>query len=361
MKDCKKEQRNIGESMLTRLSPIPKALLEGKKIVDIEGKEVKLEDISRKNELAGEAAEYLTCLVDYILNDDELKGIVADGSKAYYEIADVNFDAAIDVMTSGIKALREDCKKAVAYYMKNPPTPRVIVSPSGSLYYMQPFVITIKGGKVEKEGKLKRLANLKTNRPEGITEIKSNMTLSFSKPLFSAFFEKEGGYYYIPNALYAHIHNYLIEIKKHALTSEKATPKEKDRYKDIDAGWLSVIITRFARYVLIHNNFTTEQLKQKDFESKINIEIIPMLQAICPQYLRSYKGKTETHIEVHDAQKVENILKSAISTLTCIEKYCTPRFLIAFEGMDSNYIHLTAYHPKSERAKRERTQSLQAR
>lgn len=269
-------------------------------IVDETGKEVDTSNLSRKDELTSSVgAEYLMSFIDYICTHHRSE--VDTSGASYYEIANVDFQAALDIMSGGIKSQRKRAAVAIYHYCTSPKPCLIIPPDGGQMHHMIPIVVDltlVDGNKLtpKQAGKIARLRYTKIVDKEtgekqvfDVTGVVDTMTILFAKPLCSAFFAKKNSTYSFPTGLYANAWQIAHDIKTNneGKTGYEAIEK---MLKIMDTEINLAAFMRLVRYITIHNNLTKDDIKNKDIERLNYLDEIDLLQHVYPSFLHREKN-----------------------------------------------------------------------
>jgi hypothetical protein len=289
-------------------------------IYDINGNIVESKNIARQNELTGAGIEYLTSYVEYICT--HYKTSVEDKSRFYYESPPIEWAAFLDIVTGGITGQRERAEIAIMH-LHAKPKPVLVQASNGHLLSMQPFVITFDWGRPEAlDAKAAaRLAHLNENKDNKKRLPIDTISILFSKPLFEDFFRKGAGTYSFPVGMYAKFFKEASDLKKSIVKNQKEYSLS-DEYFDLDHDTYISAYTRFARYIMLHNNLTGAEFKNKKHYSIISFDLPKVLDFISQVYPSaiSTNGRGERRI---DMPKFRKFLANSIALYRII-----PNFLL---------------------------------
>jgi hypothetical protein len=377
MKKYQRATKNELESFLLRNNQVKIQPELFNNIYDTDGKIVT--NVSRKNELTGAGVEYVTSYVEYICTHFKTS-VVKTNSKIYYEAPPIEWDAFLDIVTGGIPGQRDRAVMAILKLHANP-KPVLIRRNDGHIVSMQPFVLTFDWGKPETLGvrAADKLAQMqkgaeelarkrefetakKENRPFNVDNIKfpdllpiETITVQFSKPLFYDFFRKGAGNYSFPTGMYARMYHEASGIKKLLISRREKGEYIADEYMDIDQETYISAYTRFTRYIMLHNNLTKADLKNKKHYSPLIFDLektLDFLSSVYPSAI-STNGRRERHV---DMPKFTKFLSSAIALYRCI-----PNFLLypVLEHIDRMGFRLGIYTTMeaADRADKERKEA----
>jgi hypothetical protein len=333
-------------------------------IYDADGNIIKPGNYSRKNEMTGAGIEYVTSYVEYLCT--HLKTMVLEtNSKNYYESAPVEWAAFLDIVTGGISNQRDRAAKEILRLHASP-KPVLIRRCNGNVVSMQPFILIFDWGKPEtldaraaanlvrmQEGaeglarKREIEAARKENRPLNVDNIKfpdllpiESITVQFSKPLFDDFFRKGAGSYSFPTGMYAKMFQEANDLKE-SLTKHR---KEyglaaDDEILDLDQEAYISAYTRFARYIMLHNNLTSTDIKNKEHCSTLVFDLnktLDFLSSVYPSAI-STNGRRERRV---DTPKFKKFISSAIALYRVIPNFL---FYPTLEYIDRHGFRLGIY------------------
>jgi len=321
MKKYQRATRNELNTFLLRNNAVKTQPELFNDVCDADGKTVNPKNLSRQNELTGTGIEYLTSYVEYICT--HFKNTVTDKSRLYYEAPPIEWPAFLDIVTGGISGLREEAERAVMQAHAKP-KPILIQAPNGHYMSMQPFVITFDWGN-QKELEEKAAARI-----AGLNKVQDGMerlpvktiSMLFSKPLFGDFFREGANNYSFPVGMYAKFRKEAINIKNSLVSFRENGGNVTDEELEVDQGTFISAYTRFARYIMLHNNLTGRNLKNKNHYSPLNFDYnktLDFLTSVYPSAI-STNGRRERRI---DMPKFIKFLSSAIAFYRCI-----PNFLL---------------------------------
>lgn len=292
------ETHNELETALARISPKQPDLFANTIVTD-KGVEVDKSTLSRKDELTSSVgAEYIMSIVDYMCTHYHKK--VTDAGTLYYEIANIDWQVALDIATGGIKSQRKRAAIAMYHYCATPKSCIIVPPDSGQKYYMQPFTIAMKlvdGNKLtpNQAGKIARLKYKKTVNEEtkekqtfDVTGIIDTVTILFAKPLYSAFFAKRNSTYSLPTGLYAKAWEVGHIVKKDNVNNKECENLKKP-LEVMDTEVNISAFVRLVRYTLLHSNFNREDRKNKDFRRILHFDEIDLLKHVYPSFLHREK------------------------------------------------------------------------
>jgi hypothetical protein len=294
MKKYQHATKNELDTLLFRAGEIKRQPERFTEIRDVDGNIVDPSEIKRTNELTGAGLEYLTSLGEYLFTHH--KKMFDNKQQHYFTSAPIDWSAAIDIATGGIAGQRKRAEIAIMHWHAKP-KPTLIIAQDGQRYSMLPFVIVFNWGRPEElDAKAAaRLARIKKNDDQELFPIKS-ITIMFAKPLFEDYFRKSAGTYSFPAGMYAKMFKEANNVKKLIAKNEDEvfSQKEKRELDSIDHDTYVSAYTRFARYVIRHNNLTGKEMKDKKHHSPITIEIIPFLLEVYPRAVGK-NGRGEIH------------------------------------------------------------------
>jgi hypothetical protein len=306
-------------------------------IYDTDGNIVKPGDYSRRNELTGAGIEYVTSYVEYLCTHFK-DLVIKNNSNNYYESPSVEWGLFLDIVTGGISNQRDRAAKEILRLHANP-KPVLIRRNDGHVVSMQPFILIFDWGKPEtlearaadnlarmQEG-AERLARKreveaarKGNRPLNVDNIKfpdllpiESITVQFSKPLFDDFFRKGAGNYSFPTGMYAKMFKEANDLKESLAEHRKEYGlAADDEILELDQEAYISAYTRFTRYIMLHNNLTSADVKNKDHYSTLVFDLnktLDFLSSVYPSAI-STNGRRERRV---DMPKFIKFLSSAIA------------------------------------------------
>jgi len=342
MKKYQRATKNELETLLLRNNYVKLQPELFDDIYDINGNMVSLDNISRKDEMTGAGIEYITSFIEYVCTHH--KSDIEDRSSHYYEAPPTEWPAFLDIVTGGIAGQREHAEIAIMH-LHSKPRPVLIKSQSGRLLSMQPFVITFDWGRPEKlDAKAaSKLAQL-NNNPDGRQRLPiSTISTLFSKPLFESFFRKGACSFSFPTGMYAKFLKEARDIKMDLARQKReyGTVKITDEVLQLDNNTYISAYTRFARYIMLHNNLTGRNLKNKNHYSTISFNLqktIDFLSQVYPSAL-STNGRGERRIDI-DMPKFKVFIANSIALYRVI-----PNFLLypVLERIDRHGFRLGIY------------------
>jgi len=333
-------------------------------IYDADGNIIKPGNYSRKNEMTGAGIEYVTSYVEYLCT--HLKTMVLEtNSKNYYESTPVEWAAFLDIVTGGISNQRDRAANEILRLHANQ-KPVLIKRRDGHVVSMQPFILIFDWGKPETldaraAANLARMqkgaeelarkreieAARKENRPLNVDNIKypdllpiETITIQFSKPLFDDFFREGAGSYSFPTGLYAKMFQKANELKESLAKHRKEYGlAANDEILDLDQEAFISAYTRFARYIMLHNNLMATDIKNKEHYSTLVFDFYKTLDFLTSVYPSavSTNGRKERRV---DMPKFVKFLSNAIALYRVI-----PNFLLypTLEYIDRHGFRLGIY------------------
>jgi hypothetical protein len=324
MKKYQHSTHNELETFLTRNGQVQRNPELFNDIRDETGNIVDPKNVKRTNELTGAGIEYMTSGIEYLCTHFR-ENIIDEPQLLYYQTPTIKWDAWIDIVTGGITGQRKRAEIAIMH-LHAKPKPILITAQDGHRWSMQPFVIAFDWGKKEElNAKLAaNLARLKCNKKELLPI--DTITVQFSRPLFSDFFRSGAGTYSFPCGMYAKMFNRMNGFKKNII---KEQPEDARDVKDADSDIYLSAYARFARYIILHNNFSAEQLKNRHknpCRTTLKINPIELAEAVYPSALR----KSRTGERIIDDSKFEKFFTTAFCLFNLIEGF---QFYPAVEGV----------------------------
>jgi hypothetical protein len=314
-------------------------------IYDTAGNIITPVNYSRRNELTGAGIEYVTSYVEYLCTHFKTM-VVKNNSNNYYESPPVEWEAFLDIVTGGISNQRDRAAKEILRLHASP-RPVLIRRHNGHIVSMQPFILTFDWGKPEtldargaanlarmQEG-ANRLARkreieaaTKENRPFNVDNIKypdllpiESITIQFSKPLFDDFFRKGAGNYSFPTGMYAKMFQEANDFKESLAKHRKEYGlAADDEILDLDQEAYIAAYTRFARYIMLHNNLTSTDIKNKGHYSTLVFDLnktLEFLSSVYPSAI-STNGRRERRV---DTPKFIKFLSSSIALYRAIPNF----------------------------------------
>jgi hypothetical protein len=289
--------------------------------------------------------------VEYICT--HYKNLVKDRIRLYYEAPPIDWPAFLKIITGDIQGQRERAERAVLQ-LHAKPKPVLIQDPDGHYLSMQPFVISFDWKRPEElDAKVAaRLAGL-NKKEDGIERLPIKIiSVLFSKPLFENFFRKGTGTYSFPVGMYAKMVKEASDMKNSLIAMQKKGYDITDEETKIDHDAHISGYTRFARYIMLHNNLTGANLKNKSHYSRLSFDVektIDFLNSVYPSAV-STNGRKERRV---DMPKFTNFLSGAIALYRNI-----PNFLLypVLEHIDNAGFRLGIYTSMeaADKADRER-------
>jgi hypothetical protein len=280
------ETRNEVQSTLIRINQVKEHPERFKDIRDSEGNPIDPATIKRENELTGAAIEYLICFVDFVCT--HLKNYVSNPEGDYYSTPQFEWGAALRIMTGGVSGQNERAEKAIMMYMKKP-VMKLCLCSDGHYKGGWPFVVSFDWGtREELEAKGRAIFDgLNTNRgrkqDNGPRLPIQTVTIMFFKPLFEAFFQKNPSTYSFPLGMYAHFYKIASETRKAIENNQTNISSEAAEFaKEADSDTNVIAYTRFARYIVQHNNLTKADLRKTGFLGAVSIPVLEFLKAVYP-------------------------------------------------------------------------------
>jgi hypothetical protein len=313
-------------------------------IYDMDGNIITTDNISRKNELTGAGIEYVTSYIEYICT--HYNSLIGRANNNYYEAPAIEWEAFLDIITGGISNQRDRAAYEILRLHANP-KPVLIKRNDGHVVSMQPFVLIFDWGKpetlsaraaenlarmqkgVEELAKKRALETAKKeNRPLNIDDVKSpellpieTITVQFSKPLFDDFFRKGAGNYSFPTGMYAKMFKEAHDLKESLAEHRKEYGlAADDEMLDLDQEAYISAYTRFTRYIMLHNNLTSADVKNKEHYSTLVFDLnktLDFLSSVYPSAI-STNGRRERRI---DMPKFIKFLSSAIALYRVIPNF----------------------------------------
>jgi len=364
MKKYQRATKNELETFMLRSNHINMQPELFNDIYDVDDNIIKPGNYSRKNELTGAGIEYVTSYVEYLCTHFETR-VLTTNSENYYESPHIEWAAFLDIITGGITNQRDRAANEILRLHANP-RPVLIRRCNGHIVSMQPFILIFDWGKPETldaraAANLARMqkgaeeltrnreieAARKENRPLNFDNIKfpellpiESITVQFSKPLFEDFFRKGAGNYSFPTGMYAKMFKGANDLKE-SLTKHR---KEyglaaDDEILDLDQETYISAYTRFARYIMLHNNLTLADIKNKEHYSPLVFnpnKTLDFLSSVYPSAI-STNGRRERRV---DMPKFTKFLSSAIALYRVM-----PNFLLypTLEYIDRHGFRLGIY------------------
>ena len=323
MKKYQRTTKNEMETFLIRSNQLKAQPELFNSIYDINGNMVSLDNISRKDEMTGAGIEYITSFIEYVCT--HYRESIEDKSSHYYEAPLIEWTAFLDIVTGGITGQRERAETAIMH-LHAKPRPVLVKASDGHIISMQPFVISFDWGLPEElDAKAAaRLAHLNSNSDNRQRLPIKTISILFSKPLFGDFFREGAGTYSIPVGMYAKFFKEANELKKSLAQSKKeyGTAEITDKMLELDNNTYISSYTRFARYIMLHNNLSGKDFKNKNHYSTINFDFqktVDFISQVYPSAL-TVNGRGERRV---DMKKFIEFLSSSISLYRVI-----PNFLI---------------------------------
>ena len=376
MKKYQRATKNELETFLLRNNQVKIQPELFNDIYDTDGNNIN-HSFSRKNELTGAGIEYVTSYVEYICTHFKTT-VTKTSSQIYYEAPPIEWKAFLDIVTGDLTDQRDRAAMAILKLHANP-KPVLIRRNDGHIVSMQPFVLTFDWGKPEtlsaraaanlarmQEGaeelarKRESESAKKENRPFNIDNIKfpyllpiETITVQFSKPLFDDFFRKKAGSYSFPTGMYAKMFKEANDLKESIFKHrEDYGLAADDELSDVDKEVYISAYTRFTRYIMLHNNLTKADLKNKGHYSPLIFDLdktLDFLSSVYPSAI-STNGRRERRV---DMPKFTKFLASAIALYRSI-----PDFLLypVLEHIDRRGFRLGIYTTMeaADKADRER-------
>jgi hypothetical protein len=303
-----REPKNEVDTFLTRVNKVKQRPELFKEVYDISGNIVDPAKITRANEMTGAGIEYLTSFVDFICT--HFRDTVDQSNVHYYVTPDFDWSAAIDIMTGGIPGQRERAEIAIMHYMAKPKQALVLCA-DGHYRSAQPFILVFDWGRKEDldakaAARLARLNKSKGKKPEkddGSQRLPiAKVTVMFFKPLFEDFFKKDASTYSFPAGMYAKIFKITNDAKREGRKRLKdevdtATSRKKNEIlTTFDNETTLSAYTRFARYVIRHNNLTGKEKPDALGKlGRITLDTQDLIQSVYPSLIES-KGEGKRRI-----------------------------------------------------------------
>jgi len=333
-------------------------------IYDADGNIIKPGNFSRKNEFTGAGIEYVTSYVEYLCTHHKTK-VIKTASENYYESPAVEWAGFLDIITGGISNQRDRAAKEILR-LHAKPKPVLIRRNNGHVVSMQPFILIFDWGKPEtmdaraaanlarmQEGadglarKREIEAARKENRPLNVDNIKfpdllpiESITVQFSKPLFDDFFRKGAGNYSFPTGMYAKMFQEVNDLKESLAKHRKEYGiAADDEILDLDQEAYISAYTRFARYIMLHNNLTSTDIKNKEHYSTLVFDLnktLDFLSSVYPSAI-STNGRKERRA---DMAKFTKFLSNAIALYRVIPNFL---FYPTLEYIDRHGFRLGIY------------------
>jgi len=314
-------------------------------IHDAYGNIIKPGNFTRKNEFTGAGIEYVTSYVEYICTHYKTE-VVKNNSNNYYEFPPVEWGAFLDIVTGGISNQRDRAAKEILRLHASP-KPVLIRCCNGHVVSMQPFILIFDWGKPETlnaraatnlarmqegaEGLARKReidAAKKEDRPLNVDNIKfpnllpiDSITVQFSKPLFEDFFRKGAGNYSFPTGMYAKMFQEANDLKESLAKHRKEHGiAANDEILDLDQEAYISAYARFARYIMLHNNLTSKDIKNKEHYSTLVFDLnktLDFLSSVYPSAI-STNGRKERRV---DMPKFTKFLSNAIALYRVIPNF----------------------------------------
>jgi hypothetical protein len=296
MKKWQRETKNELNSILLRVGMVKDQPELFQDIYDSDGHIVPIENLSRANELSGAGLEYLTSIADYIYTHYK-KNINHNNSNLYDEFPYLEWGAALKIASGGIAGQTERIERTIMQYIAKPKMV-FMIDKDDHLHTRWPFILDFDwGGPGKLDAKQAiRLSNLnktkgnKAEKEDGLPRLPiQGVTIMAAKPLFEQFFIR-GSTYSFPTGMYAKMyHNAMLLRKSFAKNGLGDDPL-------IDTDTHISAYTRYARYIMSHNNLTPIQSKDKKYDDTIELPAIKFVKSVYPSLL-SRNGRKEEHIE----------------------------------------------------------------
>jgi hypothetical protein len=362
MKEYQRATKNELETFLIRNNQIKMQPQLFNDIYDING-DIVTSKVSRKNELTGAGIEYVTSFVEYICTHYKTS-VNETYSKNYYESPPTEWKAFLDIITGGIPGQRDRAANEILRLHANP-KPVLIKRNNGHIVSMQPFILTFDWGRLETMdaraaanlARLQKGSAVLAKRRELIVAKKENIpfnrddrkypdllpiekiTVQFSRPLFGDFFRKGAGNYSFPSGMYANMYKIASDMKHFLVSPRKERGDMTDEEMEVDQQMFISAYTRFARYIMLHNNLTKVDIKNKEHYSPLIFDLektLDFLGSVYPSAIRT-NGRLERHVDI---PKTIKFLSTAIAIYRCI-----PNFLLypVLEHIDRKGFRLGIY------------------
>lgn len=296
MKKWQRATKNELDSILLRVGIVKEQPELFQDIYDSEGKIVPINSLSRANELSRAGVEYLTSVAEYIYTHYK-KHIKRNVSSLYDQLPYLEWTAFLETASGGLSGQVNRIEMTVMKYIAKPKMV-LMIDKDDHLHSRWPFIIDFDWGgpgklDAKQAAKLSRLNITKGNKAEkenGSPRLPiQGVTIMAAKPLFEAFFER-GSTYSFPTGMYAKMYHNAGLLRK----SFAKNGLGDDPLIDIDTHISAY--TRYARYIMRHNNLTLTQMKDKEYEDQINLPAIAFVKSVYPSLL-SRNGRGEEHIE----------------------------------------------------------------
>jgi hypothetical protein len=362
MKKYQRATKNELESFLIRNNQIKIQPELFDDIYSMDGKVITPDSISRKNELTGAGIEYVTSYIEYVCT--HYKSSISRANNNYYEAPAIQWAAFLDIITGGISGQRDRAAREILKLHASP-KPVLIRRNNNHMVSMQPFVIifdwrnreTIGARAAAKLDKMQEGVNKLAIKREFVRAKRENrkidinnviypellpietITIQFSKPLFEDFFRSGAGSYSFPVGMYAKIFKMATDMKSSLKAMKEDGHYITDEEMNIDHEAHISAYTRFTRYIMLHNNLTKKELKDKDHYSPLSFDIkktLDFLSSVYPSAIYM-NGRRERHV---DMPKFTQFMSSAIALYRA-----TPNFLLypVLEHIDRKGFRLGIY------------------
>ena len=296
--ELKKYQRataNELDSILLRVGMVKNQPSLFPEIYDNDGNIISADQLSKANELTGAGIEYITSVCEYAYTHF-LPAIrkKRNTNPLYDTLPEMEWDAFLEIASGGISGQMERIQRTVMQYQAKPKTV-LMIDNTGNLHSRWPFVLDFEWegiGKLDSKtaAQFARLNKSKTAQKidEETGEIIPRLpirkvTIMAAKPLFEAFFKKDPSTYSFPTGMYAKMY-YLANDTKKQLSKDipGMTGFQYKAFELIDNDTYVSSYTRFARYIMRHNNLTAKQLKDKNHHSIISFDLEEFIKSIYP-------------------------------------------------------------------------------
>ena len=311
--ELKKYQRataNELDSILLRVGMVKNQPSLFPEIYDNEGNIISADQLSKANELTGAGIEYITSVCEYAYTHFLTAIIKKRSTNPLYDtLPEIDWDAFLKIASGGISGQMERIQRTVMQYQAKPKTV-LMIDNTGNLHSRWPFVLDFEWegiGKLDSKtaAQFARLNKSKTAQKidEETGEIIPRLpirrvTIMAAKPLFEAFFKKDPSTYSFPTGMYAKMY-YLANDTKRQLSKDipGMSVVKYSQFEMIDNDTYVSAYTRFARYIMRHNNLTAAQLKNKEHHSIISFSLDDFIRSVYPSLVH-INGRGEKHLDL---------------------------------------------------------------
>ena len=298
------------DSILLRIGMVKSQPTLFPEIYDNEGNIISADQLSKANELTGAGIEYITSVCEYAYTNFLTAIRKKRNSNPLYDtLPAMDWDAFLEIASGGMPGQMERIQRTIMQYQAKPKTVLMIDS-TGNLHSRWPFVLDFewegtgkldgkKAAQFARLNSVKKAPKIDPDTSEIIPRLPiKKITIMAAKPLFEAFFKKDPSTYSFPTGMYAKMF-YLANNTKKQLSKDipGMSPFKYQAFELIDNDIYVSAYTRFARYIMRHNNLTSTQMKNKNHCSTISFPLDNFIKSVYPSLIH-IDGKGKKYIDV---------------------------------------------------------------